>query len=294
MAKNVDEKEYGKALDYMLTCSGHIIICGMGKSGHVGKKIAATLASTGTPSFFLHPSEAFHGDLGMITSDDVIILISNSGETDEVLQLIPSLKAFRNKVISISGNLDSTLSKNSDASLLLTHTKETCPNNLAPTTSTTLTIALGDALAIALMKAKQFLPNDFARFHPGGSLGRRLLTQVCDVMIADNLPIISEDTPMSSLIITMTESRLGMAIVASQGKLVGIITDGDLRRAMLHNPNIMELRAKDLMSREPKVCYDSEKLVDAERIMKDNSISCLIVLNNEDMICGIVQLLTLK
>ncbi len=167
MANTIDFEEYQKAISFILNCKGHVIICGMGKSGHVGKKISATLASTGTPSFFLHPSEAFHGDLGMITRDDVIILISNSGETDEVLQLIPSLKSFGNKVISITGRAESTMSVNSDASLLLADSKESCPNNLAPTTSTTLTIALGDALAVALMKARQFQPNDFARFHPG-------------------------------------------------------------------------------------------------------------------------------
>jgi len=178
----IDAEEYRTALRLMVGCKGHVIVSGMGKSGHVGRKMSATLASTGTPSFFIHPAEAFHGDLGMITPYDVLILISASGETDEVLKLVPSLQNFGNKIIAITNNAHSTLAKHADATLELNMSSESCPNNLAPTTSTTLTMAIGDALAIALIRERHFKPDDFARYHPGGSLGRRLLTRVADVM----------------------------------------------------------------------------------------------------------------
>lgn len=291
MAENVDVEQYQNALEYMLGCTGHVIICGMGKSGHVGKKISATLASTGTPSFFLHPSEAFHGDLGMITGDDVIILISNSGETDEVLQLIPSLKLFGNKIISITGKSTSTMSKNSDVTLLLADSQESCPNNLAPTTSTTLTIAMGDALAVALMKMRQFQPNDFARFHPGGSLGRRLLTRVHDVMVKNNLPLVDVNETITSIVITMNEGRRGVAIVTENGELKGIITDGDLRRALVETQNFSELKARDLMTDAPKTCFESEMLSDAEEKMREFAVSSLVVLNDGNHIVGLVELL---
>ena len=290
MADSIDLEQYQKAISYIINCQGHVIVCGMGKSGHVGKKISATLASTGTPSFFLHPSEAFHGDLGMITKDDVIVLISNSGETDEVLQLIPSLKSFGNKIISITGRLDSTMSCNSDATLLLAQIQESCPNNLAPTTSTTLTIALGDALAVALMKMRQFMPNDFARFHPGGSLGRRLLTRVRDEMSAENLPLVDVSDLMTSVIIKMNESRKGVAIVTENDHLKGIITDGDLRRALAKEAEFNSLKAGDIMTIEPKTCYDTEMLADAEDKMRQYSISSLVVLDDESKVVGLIQI----
>lgn len=291
MAQQINHQQYHKAIDYMLGCKGHVIICGMGKSGHVGRKMAATLASTGTPSFFLHPSEAFHGDLGMITKDDVLILISNSGETDEVLQLIPSLKSFGNRVIAITGREHSTLANNADATLLLAATAESCPNNLAPTTSTTLTIALGDALAVALMNEKQFQPNDFARFHPGGSLGRRLLTRVEDVMAKEHLPIVDIDDSMSSIVVVMNQSRKGIAIVTERGKLTGIVTDGDLRRALAKAQSFTSLKAREVMSHSPKICYQSEMLTNAEATMRQYSISSLVVLNDQEQITGLIQLL---
>lgn len=294
MANNIDLEQYERALSYMINCQGHVIICGMGKSGHVGKKISATLASTGTPSFFLHPSEAFHGDLGMITKDDVIVLISNSGETDEVLQLIPSLKSFGNKVISITGRAESTMSRNSDATLLLAQTEEVCPNNLAPTTSTTLTIALGDALAVALMKMRQFLPNDFARFHPGGSLGRRLLTRVRDVMSTENLPLVEISSPISETIIRMNEGRKGVAIVTEKSLLKGIITDGDLRRTLAEDTSFSSLKAGDLMTVEPKTCYETEMLADAEEKMRQHSVSSLVVLNDANQVTGLIQIFNMQ
>ncbi|PMH45934.1 arabinose-5-phosphate isomerase [Vibrio sp. 10N.286.49.B3] len=293
MASNIDNEEYLKALDFMFNCKGHVIICGMGKSGHVGTKIAATLASTGTPAFFLHPSEAFHGDLGMITKEDVIILISNSGETDEVLQLIPSLRSFGNKTIAITGKTTSTLSKNSDATLQLVMDKEACPNNLAPTTSTTLTIAVGDALAVALMEMRQFEPNDFARFHPGGSLGKRLLTKVKDVMTSNNLPLVNAEDKMTDVIVKMNEGRKGVAIVLQDNNLVGIITDGDLRRSLVSDKPLSELIAKSVMSQSPKTCLESKMLNEAEEIMKSNDISTLIVLNSSESVTGLIQINTL-
>lgn len=293
MANNIDYSQYQEAIAYMADCQGHVIVCGMGKSGHVGKKISATLASTGTPSFFLHPSEAFHGDLGMITRDDVIILISNSGETDEVLQLIPSLKLFGNRIISITGKINSTMSKNSDATLLLAESQESCPNNLAPTTSTTLTIALGDALAVALMKMRQFQPNDFARFHPGGSLGRRLLTRVHDVMVQEHLPLVDVNDAMTSIVITMNEGRKGVAIVTDNGTLKGIITDGDLRRALAEDVVFSELKASDLMTATPKTCFDTEMLSDAEEKMREHAVSSLVVLSDRNKVVGLVQLLNI-
>ncbi|MDC5812470.1 KpsF/GutQ family sugar-phosphate isomerase [Vibrio europaeus] len=293
MASNIELEQYQKALSYMIECKGHVIVCGMGKSGHVGKKMSATFASTGTPSFFLHPSEAFHGDLGMITKDDVIVLISNSGETDEVLQLIPSLKVFGNKVISITGDANSTMSVNSDATLLLAATQESCPNNLAPTTSTTLTIALGDALAVALMKMRQFQPNDFARYHPGGSLGRRLLTRVRDVMATDNLPLVDINEAMSSVVITMNEGRKGVAVVTENSELKGIITDGDLRKALVETHDLSALTAANLMTDTPKTCFETEMLSDAEQKMRENAVSTLVVLNDGNEVVGLAQLLNI-
>ncbi|EGR0794233.1 KpsF/GutQ family sugar-phosphate isomerase [Vibrio cholerae] len=290
VANHFDENEYLKAIEIIMACKGHVIVCGMGKSGHVGKKIAATLASTGTPSFFLHPAEAFHGDLGMITRDDVVVLISNSGETDEVLQLIPSLKAFGNKVIALTGNEHSTMGKNADAILKIMINKEACPNNLAPTTSTTVTIAIGDALAVALMKRRQFQPNDFAKYHPGGALGRRLLTRVKDVMTTQHLPLVTPETSMTEVLVIMNQSRLGVAIVHQNSQLVGIITDGDLRRTFAKSTDMSQIQAGEVMTLNPKVTYESSMLSDAEAIMHLHKVSSLIVLNDGDEICGIIQI----
>lgn len=203
LSKQLDSGQYQRVLNLIMNCKGHVILSGMGKSGHVGRKMSATLASTGTPSFFIHPAEAFHGDLGMITPYDLLILISASGETDEILKLVPSLKNFGNRIIAITNNGNSTLAKNADAVLELHMANETCPNNLAPTTSTTLTMAIGDALAIAMIHQRKFMPNDFARYHPGGSLGRRLLTRVADVMLHD-VPAVQLDASFKTVIQRIT------------------------------------------------------------------------------------------
>ncbi|MGL4869379.1 MAG: KpsF/GutQ family sugar-phosphate isomerase [Aeromonas veronii] len=289
LAATFNKAQYKLALSLMIQCKGHVIICGMGKSGHVGRKISATLASTGTPSFFVHPAEAFHGDLGMITPDDVVVLISNSGETDEVLKLIPSLKNFGNRIIAITGGMKSTLAKNADAVLEIKMQGESCPNNLAPTTSTTLTIAIGDALASALMNKRNFMPNDFARFHPGGSLGRRLLTRLKDVM-STNLTKVSPETLLKEVIVAMTKDQHGIALVVTEEKLKGVITDGDLRRAMTrHDFDLDSFKAKDIMTISPITASHIAMLSDAEELMRIHQIKQLLVVDDMNVPAGVVE-----
>ncbi|EKJ4656369.1 KpsF/GutQ family sugar-phosphate isomerase [Escherichia coli] len=289
LSEQFNKAQYKLALSLMLQCKGHVIICGMGKSGHVGRKISATLASTGTPSFFVHPAEAFHGDLGMITGDDVVILISNSGETDEILKLIPSLKNFGNRTIAITGGLQSTLAKNADAVLEIRMQSESCPNNLAPTTSTTLTIAIGDALASALISKRRFMPNDFARFHPGGSLGRRLLTRLQDVM-SHRLTKVAPDAPLKEVIVGMTQDQHGIALVMDDDVLLGVITDGDLRRAMtLDDFDLNTFKARDIMTLSPITASQHSMLNDAEELMREHQIKQLLVLNDNNQPVGIID-----
>lgn len=289
LAAEFNKTQYKLALSLMFQCQGHVIVCGMGKSGHVGRKISATFASTGTPSFFVHPAEAFHGDLGMITGDDVVVLISNSGETDEILKLIPSLKHFGNRVIAITGGVQSTLAKNADAVLEIRMQSESCPNNLAPTTSTTLTMAIGDALASALMNKRQFMPNDFARFHPGGSLGRRLLTRLKDVMNT-KLTKVAPEAALKEVIVDMTRDQHGIALVMEQGSLLGVITDGDLRRAMLrHDFDLNTFKAKDIMSLNPITATHHSMLSDAEELMREHQIKQLLVVDETNTPIGIVD-----
>ncbi|MCY9872371.1 KpsF/GutQ family sugar-phosphate isomerase [Vibrio barjaei] len=292
LANNLDTKHLTSAVDIIESCKGHVIISGMGKSGLVGQKISATLASTGTPSFYMHPSEAFHGDLGRITPDDTVILISNSGETTEVLQLIPSLKRFGNKIIAITNVATSSLGKHSDAILDLQMKRESCPNNLAPTTSTTLTIALGDALAVCLMRRKAFKPSDFALFHPGGSLGKRLLSRVSDVMNTSNLPIVSENSTVLDAVFKMTSSdSSGLAIVTNEvGKVSGVISDGDLRREMPGNIALSGVGVCDVMNRQPITIYEDDMLETANNMMKMNRVGSLVVLNHEQYPVGLLKI----
>lgn len=282
-------EEFLQALALMRNCTGRVIVSGMGKSGHIGTKIAATLASVGTPSFFMHPGEAFHGDLGMITEEDILLLISYSGETDELLKIIPSIQHFGNKIISITGGKNSTLAKNSDVVLDASVEKETCPNNLAPSTSTTLTLVIGDALANTLTLEKSFSPMDFARFHPGGSLGKRLLTFVRDEMRSDNLPIISPETPLTDALMVMTETRTGLALVLEDNCLKGVITDGDVRRFLLSGENILDSKAKQLMSTNPSVIKASARLTEAEELMREKHIKWLVVSENGQQVDGIIE-----
>lgn len=290
LANSLDNS-FSSAISLIMKSEGRLIVSGMGKSGHIGKKVAATLASTGTPSFFIHPAEAFHGDLGMIRPSDIILLISNSGETEEVIKLIPSLRRFGNKIISIANAPDSTLAKNSDVYLNIFVEKESCPNNLAPTTSTTVTLALGDALAVSLMKERNFQPEHFAAFHPGGSLGRQLLTKVRDEMLAQDLPFVSPETPVDEVIITMTQSLQGIAVVIDENKaLLGVITDGDLRRSLVKGGDIHTQKAKDIMTTDPITIDEGEMLFTAETIMKEKSITKLLVTDGKKAVSGILSL----
>lgn len=289
LSKNLDSNFEG-AIEAILHSKGKLIISGMGKSGIIAKKIAATMASTGTPSFFLHPAEAYHGDLGMIEKEDILLLISNSGETDELLRLIPFLKAQKNIIISMSRNIDSTLAKNSRYHLNIAVEKEACPLQLAPTSSTTATLVMGDALAVTLMELRGFKEVDFAHFHPGGSLGRRLLTRVEDVMRKENLPIVEGSTSIQELIGTISNARLGLAIVEEEGKIVGIVTDGDIRREMEKSEaTFFRLTANDLMSTEPKVINAKEKLKTAQELMTQLKVNSLLVVEDEALV-GVVQI----
>jgi arabinose-5-phosphate isomerase len=293
LANLVDQvtEEFAKAVRMILTSKGRTIICGMGKSGLIGKKIAATLASTGTPSFFLHPGEAFHGDLGMIQPEDVLVLISFSGETEELMRLLPSLKSFGNPSIAMVGNIDSTLAKHCDCVLDLSIDKETCPNNLAPTTSTTMTTAMGDALAVALMECRNFQPQDFARFHPGGSLGRKLLTRVKDLMHKDNLPICTPNTTLKDAISVMTHGRMGVVLIQDEGKLLGIFTDGDLRRAMLkESEGMIHKTMASLMTPNPKTINENVMIVQAEEQMLRDKITLLVVVDDAKNLSGILEI----
>lgn len=289
LANQLDE-QFSQAVDSILNSSGRVVVCGMGKSGLIGKKIMATLASTGTPCFFIHPGEAFHGDLGMVSPEDVFIALSNSGETEEVIRLLPFLKDNKNIIISMTGRPDSTLAKNSNFHLNIAVQQEACPLQLAPTSSTTATLVMGDALAIALMQAREFQPQDFARFHPGGSLGRKLLTKVKHEMDT-NLPEVNADSPMKEVISTMSRGRLGLCVVAG-GQ--GIITDGDLRRQLENNPeNLMNLTAQEIMSKNPKTINANEKLSKAEEIMNEFEITSLLV-EEDGKIIGVIQIYDLN
>ncbi len=281
--------DFDGAVTDILNSNGKFIISGMGKSGLIGTKIAATLASTGTPSFFLHPGEAYHGDLGMIEKDDIVLLLSNSGETDEVLKIIPFLKNQGNIIISITGNPFSTLAKNSNYHLNVHVEKEGCPLNLAPMSSTTATLVMGDAIATALMKVRDFKDKDFAQFHPGGSLGRRLLTKVENVMNSKNLPTCSLEDNIKDITKIMSSSKFGLTVVVSGNKIEGIITDGDIRRAMEDENSFFTLTASKLMTKNPKTINQDAKLTEAQKVMTDTKINSLLVTKDKALV-GIVQI----
>jgi arabinose-5-phosphate isomerase len=277
------------AVELILSSKGRTIFCGMGKSGIIGKKITASLASTGTPSFFMHPGEAFHGDLGMVHCDDVFVAISNSGETEEVLKLLPFLMESKNKLIAMTGNPNSTLALQSDCHINVGVNKEACPLQLAPTSSTTAALVMGDALTVALMKCRDFMPENFARFHPGGSLGRRLLNKVEDEMIHVDLPLVNFNTAIVDVIQTMTNSTFGVAVVVEENKLRGIITDGDLRRAINRGAeSAFKMIAKELYTPDPLTIQAGSSMQFAFELMESKSVTTLIVLNN-DKVVGIVK-----
>lgn len=283
--------DFEKAVQSILQAEGKVIVSGMGKSGLIGKKIAATLASTGTPSFFMHPGEAYHGDLGMIAANDVVLAISHSGETDEILKLIPFLKDNGNLLIAMTGNSASRLAKHADAHLNIAVKKEACPFDLTPTSSTTACVAMGDALAVALMKTRNFQPESFARFHPGGSLGKRLLTTVGEVMRTENLPVIIPGTNVKEIIHVISAQRLGLAVIVDkEQKISGIITDGDIRRAMeTREEAFFSLRAADFPTKVPKSVNATTKLAEAEKLMNQYKINALLVAENQQLI-GVVQI----
>ncbi len=282
--KNRLTNNFDSAIKSILTSQGRVIICGMGKSGIIGKKIAATMASTGTPSFFMHPGEAYHGDLGMVSPDDVFIAISNSGETDEVVKLIPFLKDNGNVLIAMTGNPKSTLALAANYHLDVGVEQEACPLQLAPTASTTAALAMGDALAVTLMKARDFKPENFARFHPGGSLGRRLLSRVENEMSTENLPILNATASMADVITTMSKSGLGLAIVMAND-VAHVITDGDLRRAIeRYQAELFSKLASDLMVANPVTVKVGTRVEDALQLMDAKGINSVLVSDGQNVV----------
>ncbi len=286
--------EFSRAIEIVQAAKGRVVVVGMGKSGIIGKKIAATLASTGTPSFSVHPGEAFHGDLGMIRPIDVALMISNSGETEELIRLLPFMAYQKNPVIAMTGKLDSTLARHADVVLDVSVQREACNNNLAPTSSTTATLVMGDALAVSLSALKKFQPEDFARFHPGGSLGRRLLTLVRDVMHKKALPVCSPSTVFRDVVHTITSGRLGMTLIMDGNRLVGVITDGDVRRAFDRVENHLALKAEDIMTSKPLTISETERFATAEDLMRASKVNSLIVLNDAGEVVGVLQIFDLS
>lgn len=284
------DENFDKAIDLIYNCRGRFIITGVGKSGHIGEKIAATLASTGTPSFFVNPLDAYHGDLGMFKSEDVVLAISNSGYTDELLRFIPLLIDRHIPIIGMSGNPNSLLGQYSTCHLNIHVEKEACPLNLAPTSSTTATLAMGDAIACALMEVRHFKASDFALYHPGGSLGKKLLSKVKDYMVSTNLPIVSLDTKVSDTIIEISKTKQGIAVAIKDDKIAGVVTDGDVRRAMRDKQNVFfNLNVNEIMSSHPKVINQNAKLSEAEAIMRKYNIHSLVVVDDNEKLVGIID-----
>lgn len=284
------DDNFTKAIELIIESKGKFIVTGVGKSGHIGAKIASTLASTGTPAFFVNPLDAFHGDLGMIGKGDVVLAISNSGQTDELLRFIPLLRERNIPIISMSGNPASLLAKYSDCHLNVSVEKEACPLNLAPTSSTTATLAMGDAIACALMTVRNFQAKDFAQFHPGGSLGRRLLSRVKDYMTSDNLPIVTRESKISDTLLQISRTKMGIAVVVENDEILGVVTDGDIRRTMQRDQDrFFQLTVKDLMNNSPKTIKEDAKLSHAEEIMRQHNIKSLIVVNDENKLVGVID-----
>ena len=287
-----DAAQFTRACELMRACRGRVVVTGMGKSGHIGGKIAATLASTGTPAFFVHPGEASHGDLGMITPDDVVLAISNSGETGEVLTILPIIKRMGVKLVTMTGNAQSTLAQQADAHLDITVEKEACPHNLAPTASTTATLAMGDALAVALLNSRGFTAEDFARSHPGGKLGRRLLVYVRDIMhTGERVPLVGEDKSLREALVEMTGKGLGMTgVVDRDGKLTGIYTDGDLRRTLERGVDIYTARITEVMTRNPRTTGPEHLAAETVQMMRALNINGLYVVDTDGRVLGALNM----
>jgi len=284
------DEDFDKAVELMLTCKGKVIVTGVGKSGHIGAKIAATLASTGTPSFFINPLDVYHGDLGVMTPDDVVLAISNSGQTDELLRFIPMVLHMHIPIIGMTGNPQSLLAKYSTCHLNISVSHEACPLNLAPTSSTTATVAMGDALAIALMEKRHFRPQDFAHFHPGGELGKRLLTTAQDVMRRDELPILPPEMRLGEAIILVSKGKLGLGIAMHDDCIMGIITDGDIRRATEKwQAEFFNHTVSDIMTRKPKTVGPETKITEIQRIMHKYKIHSVLVVDNDNKLLGVVD-----
>ncbi|ERT61333.1 sugar isomerase, KpsF/GutQ family [Prevotella sp. BV3P1] len=284
------DKNFEKAVEMMFNCKGKIIVTGVGKSGNVGAKIAATLSSTGTPAFYINPLDIYHGDLGVMTPDDVVLALSNSGQTDELLRFLPMVLHMRVPVVSISGNPQSLLAKYSTAHITCSVKKEACPLNLAPTSSTTAALAMGDALAIALMMVRDFKPNDFAQFHPGGELGKRLLTTASDVMRSDNLPVIPKEMHLGEAIIHVSKGKLGLGVSLESERVVGLITDGDIRRAMEKwQAQFFNKTVSDIMTTSPKTVSPNTKITEIQTIMHKYKIHTVLVVDGDDHLLGIVD-----
>lgn len=292
LAKTLDNEHFARAVELLIGCRGRVVVSGVGKSGHIGRKIAATLASTGTPAFFVHAAEAAHGDLGMITKDDVVIGISYSGETGELLTIVPAIKREGTPLITITGNPASSLSKNADVNLDVHVTAEACPLNLAPTTSTTATLAMGDALAIAAMHAKGFTKEDFARSHPGGALGRRLLTHVRDVMrTGDAVPVVQEDVSVLDAVREITKKHIGMtAVVDRDNRVTGVFTEGDLRRLIESRGDIRAIVIRDVMTKTPKTVKADAMAAAAARLLEESLVNQLLVTDDEGRLAGALHL----
>lgn len=281
--------DFDKAVELIYNCKGRFIVTGVGKSGHIGEKIAATLASTGTPSFFVNPLDAYHGDLGMFTPDDVVMAISYSGNTDELLRFMPLLLDRHIPIIGVTGDNCSLLAKYSNCVLNIHVKHEACPLNLAPTSSTTATLAMGDALACALEIVRKFKPSDFAQFHPGGSLGRKLLTKVKDVMKSEDLPIIRKDQTVLEIMLVISQAKMGLAIIEENNKVLGIVTDGDIRREIIKKGKYgVDTLATEIMNPNPVTVKENDKILLADDIMKKRKIHTLIVVNDKKEAVGVL------
>ncbi len=285
------DDQFDKAIELMYSCHGKVIVTGVGKSGHIGAKIAATFSSTGTPSFFINPLDVYHGDLGVMTRDDVVLAISNSGQTDELLRFIPLLLHSCIPIIAMTGNPDSLLAKYANCHINVMVKREACPLNLAPTSSTTATLAMGDALAIALMQKRHFMPQDFAHFHPGGELGKRLLTTASDVMRSEDLPVFNEQTKLGQAIVLVSEGKLGLGVaIDAEKKIIGIITDGDIRRAIERwKAEFFDHTVGDIMTRHPKSVSCDTKITEIQHIMQRYKIHSVLVSDKENRLLGVVD-----
>ena len=287
---NLLDENFENAVNFILNSNGRVIVTGIGKSANIATKIVATFNSTGTPAIFMHAADAIHGDLGNVQKDDVVICISKSGNTPEIKVLVPLIKNYGNKIVAITGNIDSYLGENADFTLNTFVEKEACPNNLAPTTSTTSQLVMGDALAVCLLNLKGFTSKDFAKYHPGGALGKRLYLRVSDLVKNNQVPKVFENDSVAKVIVEISEKRLGVTAVMNADKLVGIITDGDIRRMLTKTTQITEFTAKDIMGKSPKTIDEDSMAVDALNTMENNSITQMLVVDNKNNYVGVVHL----